>query len=78
MPFIILSTPVCVVLITALAGQSVPALGICLALTVSWMPIVNAISAILIVPSYRNWVLGLVGKSGGKGVVSIFIIVLPE
>ncbi|KAI6190574.1 hypothetical protein M3Y97_00133300 [Aphelenchoides bicaudatus] len=57
MPFVILSAPVCVVIVTSIIGKSVPALGISLALTVSWMPIVNAVSAILIVPSYRQWLI---------------------
>jgi hypothetical protein len=57
MPFTILSVPVIVVVLTSIAGISISALGICLALTVSWMPIVNAVSAILIVPNYRQWVM---------------------
>lgn len=69
MPFTILSLPVITVILTAIAGMSVSALGICLALTVSWMPIINAVSAILIVPNYRQWLL-----SFGRSTIAVSFI----
>ncbi|CAD5214362.1 unnamed protein product [Bursaphelenchus okinawaensis] len=70
-PFIVLTIPIGICASAPLFGKSVPLLGIVLTTVMGLIPICNALSALLIVGTYRSAVKRLLGMSGVDSTIAI-------